>query len=48
MALTQTLVPGYVPFISTELSLLPPLVAMIVVLLIRPSGLFGSPAVQRV
>lgn len=48
VALTQTLVPGYVPFISTELSLLPPLVAMIVVLLIRPSGLFGSPAVQRV
>lgn len=48
VAMAQTLVPGYVPFISTELSLLPPLLVMAGVLLVRPSGLFGSRPVERV
>ncbi len=48
VGLTQTLVPGYVPFIGTEISLLPPLVAMLIVLLVKPTGLFGSRRVERV
>ena len=48
VALAQTLVPGYVPFISTELSLLPPLLVMAAVLLIQPTGLFGTKRVERV
>lgn len=48
VAMTQTLVPGYVPFISTELSLLPPLLVMAGVLLVRPTGLFGTKRVERV
>ena len=48
VALTQTLVPGYVPFISTELSLLPPLLVMAGVLLVQPTGLFGTRRVERV
>lgn len=48
VGLTQTLVPGYVPFIGTEISLLPPLVAMLIVLLVKPNGLFGSRRVERV
>ena len=46
--MTQTLVPGYVPFISTELSLLPPLLVMGLVLLVQPTGLFGTRRVERV
>ncbi|MCP3909614.1 MAG: branched-chain amino acid ABC transporter permease [Actinomycetia bacterium] len=48
VGLTQSLVPGYVPFIPSELSLLPALLAMLVVLLIRPTGLFGTKRVERV
>ncbi|MCP4303422.1 MAG: branched-chain amino acid ABC transporter permease, partial [bacterium] len=48
VAMTQTLIPGYVPFIPTELSLLPPLLVMAGVLLIRPTGLFGTKRVERV
>jgi branched-chain amino acid transport system permease protein len=48
VALTQTLVPGYLPFVPTELSLLPPLIVMALVLLVRPTGLFGTKRVERV
>lgn len=48
VAMTQTLVPGYVPFISTEISLLPPLLVMGIVLLVQPTGLFGTKRVERV
>ena len=48
VALTQTLVPGYLPFVPSELSLLPPLVVMAGVLLVRPTGLFGTRRVERV
>ena len=48
VAMAQTLVPGYIPFISTDLSLLPPLVVMGIVLLIQPTGLFGTRRVERV
>lgn len=48
VALAQTLVPAYVPFISTDLALLPPLLVMAVVLMVRPTGLFGTRRVERV
>lgn len=48
VAMTQTLVPAYIPLISTELSLLPPLLVMAAVLLVRPTGLFGTRRVERV
>ena len=48
VAMAQTLVPGYLPFISTELSLLPPLLVMGIVLLVQPTGLFGTKRVERV
>lgn len=48
VAVSQTMIPGYVPFVPTELSLLPPLVVMAVMLLVRPHGLFGSRPVERV
>ncbi len=48
VAMAQTLVPGYLPFISTELSLLPPLIVMGLVLLVQPTGLFGTKRVERV
>ena len=47
VGLTQTLVPGYT-FVPTELSMLPPLLAMLVVLLVKPTGLFGQKRVERV
>ena len=47
VGLTQTLVPGYTP-VPTELSMLPPLLAMLAVLLVKPTGLFGSRRVERV
>lgn len=47
VGMTQTLVPGYT-FIPTELSLLPPLVAMFLVLMFKPTGLFGERQVERV
>lgn len=48
VGLAQALVPGYVPFIPSELSLLPPMLAMVVVLVARPQGLFGTAPVSRV
>ncbi len=49
VAMTQTLIPGYFSsIISTELSLLPPLLVMAGVLLVRPTGLFGTRRVERV
>lgn len=48
IGLTQTLVPAYVPGIGFELSLLPPLLIMVLVLLVRPQGLFGTRPVERV
>ncbi|MGH1505157.1 MAG: branched-chain amino acid ABC transporter permease [Acidimicrobiales bacterium] len=47
VGLSQSLVPGYLP-LPTELSIAPPLVAMILVLMVRPEGLFGRPTVERV
>ncbi len=47
VGMTQTLIPGYT-FIPTELSLLPPLVAMFLVLMFKPTGLFGERQVERV
>ncbi|MEM8922051.1 MAG: branched-chain amino acid ABC transporter permease [Actinomycetota bacterium] len=49
VALTQTLIPGYLPsIVPSELSLLPPLLVMAAVLLVRPTGLFGTQRVERV
>ena len=42
VGLTQTMAPPYVPFITNEISLLPVLVVMLLVLLVRPWGLFGT------
>lgn len=48
IGLAQSLVPGYVGFIGTELSLVPALAVMLIVLLLRPAGLFGTKKVSRV
>lgn len=48
VGLTQTMVPAYVPYFSTELSLLPPLLVMLAILLFRPTGLLGTARVERV
>jgi branched-chain amino acid transport system permease protein len=47
VGMTQTLIPGYT-FVPTELSMLPPLLAMLAVLLVKPTGLFGQKRVERV
>lgn len=47
VGLTQSLVPGYLG-VPTELSLVPPLVAMFAVLTVKPTGLFGTARVERV
>ncbi len=47
VGLTQSLAPPYLG-IPTELTLLPPLGAMILALLVRPHGLFGTVPVNRV
>jgi branched-chain amino acid transport system permease protein len=44
----ENLAGTYVPFIGTELKLTVALLIIIVVLLVRPSGLFGHAVVQRV
>ena len=44
----QTMIGGYVHFIGSDLVLATTLVIIIVVLLIRPSGLFGKTRVERV
>lgn len=47
VGLAQSLVPGYLG-VPTELSILPPLIAMILVLVVRPHGLFGTRPIARV
>ena len=44
----QTMIGGYVRFIGTDLTLAFTLVVIIVVLLVRPNGLFGKVRVERV
>ncbi len=44
----QSLVVPYVPFIPNELGLAAAVVVLMLVLLVRPAGLFGTPAVSRV
>ncbi len=48
IGLSQTLVPAYIPFIGFELSVLPALVVMVIVLVVRPAGLFGTQRLERV
>ena len=48
IGLSQTLIPAYVPFIGFELSVLPALLAMVLILLIRPAGLYGTNRIERV
>ena len=47
VGLAQALAPGYLG-IPTELTLLPPLGAMVLALVLRPHGLFGTVPVNRV
>lgn len=47
VGLTQALVPGYLG-VPSELTLLPPLAAMVIALVLRPHGLFGTVPVSRV
>lgn len=47
IGLTQSLVPPYLG-VPTELTLLPPLAAMVLALVLRPHGLFGTVPVNRV
>lgn len=47
-AYTATYQPQYAGFLGANFSLVVPYVAMLVVLLIRPSGLFGTEEVERV
>ena len=48
IGVAQTMVSGYVPFIGSKLSLPGALIVMVVVLLFRPTGLFGSKRIERV
>jgi len=47
VGLTQSLAPRYLG-IPTELTLLPPLAAMVLALIVRPHGIFGTAPVNRV
>ena len=47
VGLTQSLVPGYTPFPS-ELAVVPPFLVMTILLMCRPTGLFGTSRVVRV
>ena len=44
----QSILVQYVPFIPTEMSLMAAVVVLMIVLLFRPAGLFGTAAVERV
>lgn len=44
----QSILVQYVPFIPTEMSLAAAVVVLLIVLLFRPAGLFGTAAVERV
>jgi len=48
IGITQNLAGAYVDFIGSDLQIVVPLVLMILVLLVRPQGLFGRKEVQRV
>jgi branched-chain amino acid transport system permease protein len=48
VGIVENLVGTYVPFIGTELKLTVALAMIIIVLLVKPSGLFGRPLVHRV
>lgn len=47
IGISEALASTYVDFIGADLKILVPLTVILVVLLIRPSGLFGSPEVAR-
>ena len=47
IGVTENLAGTYVDFIGSDLKILVPLGVILIVLLIRPSGLFGSPEVAR-
>lgn len=47
VAQAQTLIPGYLG-VPTELAVVPAVAVMLVILLVRPSGLFGTIRVERV
>jgi branched-chain amino acid transport system permease protein len=48
IGVSQTMVAGYVPFIGTELSLPSALLVMVLILMVKPTGLFGTPRIERV
>jgi branched-chain amino acid transport system permease protein len=48
IAMVETMAGGYLDFVGSELAQTTALVAIIVVLLFRPAGLFGTQKVQRV
>jgi branched-chain amino acid transport system permease protein len=48
IGVSQTMVAGYVDVLGTQLSLPGALLVMVVVLIVRPSGLFGTPRIERV
>ncbi|MFN0090920.1 MAG: branched-chain amino acid ABC transporter permease [Acidimicrobiales bacterium] len=48
VGVAQTMIGGYVGFIGSEFSLVTALVVIMVVLLVRPTGLFGTRRVERV
>jgi branched-chain amino acid transport system permease protein len=48
IGITQNLAGAYVDFIGSDLQIVVPLVLMVLVLLVRPQGLFGRKEVQRV
>lgn len=48
LGVIESLAIGYVTFIGSELALLVPFLVMVLVMLIRPNGLFGSKKVVRV
>jgi branched-chain amino acid transport system permease protein len=48
IGVSQTMVAGYIPFIGTELSLPGALLVMVLILMVKPTGLFGTPRIERV
>jgi branched-chain amino acid transport system permease protein len=48
IGVAQTMAAGYVPFIGTELSLPGALLVMVLILMVKPTGLFGTPRIERV
>jgi len=48
IGMVQSIVVQYVPFIPNEMSLATAVVVLVLVLVFKPSGLFGTPQVERV